>query len=762
VNLARRFGSILGSMRRALFVLVLVVILPLIAVQTGIYWSWLRSQQAEEEIANLEMARAVAMAFQAFVRDMQRQELAIGTALVELTFPSPDHAGRFIAHSTGEYDAAYVWHLADSQGKITLSTDSAAVGTSVAHRDYFARIREGADWTVSELLEDQMTKKPMFVVARRIGEGQDLRGVMLAKIDPAGLGSLALDMERPEDGAFAIFDGSGALIYRWPDAGARRVGWRGDDPLLEGVLGDGQEMTGIIESQIDGQQRIAARVPVRDIGWVAGASRPVATALASVYRGLWLVAGLNLAVLGLSALLAATVGSRIIRRLSQLQLHAEALGRGDLSRQIHLHGIRELEELGAAFNRMGADLREARAEQQQANAFLEQRVQQRTAELAAAVRRLESEIRQRVQSEQRYRSLVVATTQIVWTTSATGEVTGDLPMWRDFTGQSEDQIQGWGWIDAVHPDDREKTAQAWDRSLQSRSLYETEYRLRCRDGEYRDVAVRGVPVLEVDGSIREWVGTCTDITDRKRAEAEIARYRENLEELVAQRTEELARSNRELEQFAYVASHDLQEPLRVVASYTQLLEGQYKGRLGEEADEFLHYIVDGVQRMQQLISDLLSFSRVGNRGKPLRPTDTGVVVERVLANLQKAIEETGAAVTHDPLPTVQADETQLVQLFQNLIGNAIKFRGQQPPRIHVSAEAQDRRWCFSVRDNGIGIEPQYWEQIFAIFQRLHTRKKYPGTGIGLAICKKIVERHGGRIWLESRKGEGTTFFFTIG
>jgi signal transduction histidine kinase len=248
---------------------------------------------------------------------------------------------------------------------------------------------------------------------------------------------------------------------------------------------------------------------------------------------------------------------------------------------------------------------------------------------------------------------------------------------------------------------------------------------------------------------------------RKRAEVAVRQARDGLEVRVKERTAELARSNADLERFAYVASHDLQEPLRMVRSYVDLLARRYAGRLDADADEFIRFAVDGAVRMQQLINDLLAYSRVGTRGKEFCPVSCDAVLGRVLRNLGPAIAESQAEVTAEPLPTVSADETQLVQLFQNLVANALKFRGQAPPRVHVGVQERDGEWAFSVRDNGIGIAPADTGRIFQLFQRLHTREEYPGTGIGLAVCQRIVERHGGRIWVESQPGQGSTFLFTL-
>ncbi len=532
--------------------------------------------------------------------------------------------------------------------------------------------------------------------------------------------------------------------------------------------------------------------------------------------------------------------------------------------------------------------------------------------------------REAVHAQERFRSLVTASAQAVWVTRPDGAVVEDSPSWHAFTGQSYEQWKGSGWLDAIHPEDRDLAKRAWAEALASQRAYEVEYRLRRPDGRYSTTLARGVPVRNADGSVREWVGVNFDVTAQREAEAaarnlqaeQSARRHEALradvsaalaqqgpeapalqnaceavvrhlgvasaqiwlldpeapelylgaragrhphaegaqarvslgqhmigriaqerrpyttheprhspgavdlepapgqemvsfagyplalgkqlvgvfavsgakplsrensevlsavadiitqgverrraEETLRLRAEELARSNEELQQFAYVASHDLQEPLRMVASYTQLLARRYRGRLDADADEFIAYAVEGVTRMQRLIQDLLTYSRVGTRGRELKPCEAAPVVRRVVENLQTMLDETKGEVKVGPLPAVLADEFQLTQLFQNLLANALKFHGHVPPQVEVAAEPQGRdAWRFTVRDNGLGIDPQYFDRIFIIFQRLHGREEYPGTGIGLAICKKIVERHGGRIGVESRPGEGSTFWFTL-
>jgi signal transduction histidine kinase len=299
---------------------------------------------------------------------------------------------------------------------------------------------------------------------------------------------------------------------------------------------------------------------------------------------------------------------------------------------------------------------------------------------------------------------------------------------------------------------------------------EERVQLLRRDEEFQ-ASLRGSMFIVIVGSLLGFAAVALaavainrSLRERSRLNADLrqslAENRAMLDQLRATGAE-LTRSNQELEQFAYIASHDLQEPLRKVSSFAQLLASQYQGKLDAEADEFISYMVDGAHRMQALIQNLLAYSRLGRKGRPFTLVDGNAVLNQALVNLQGAIDDSGAVVTSDPLPSVLADEVQLVQLFQNLIGNAIKFCGPGKPLVQIRAEATDSTWTFFVRDHGIGIEPQFAERIFIIFQRLHSREEYAGTGIGLAFCKKIVERHGGRIWLESKPGAGATFCFTL-
>ncbi len=316
------------------------------------------------------------------------------------------------------------------------------------------------------------------------------------------------------------------------------------------------------------------------------------------------------------------------------------------------------------------------------------------------------------------------------------------PSITNMIGLKADDLLGSSFYSLINPDDVESFKKGFAKVINGEKN-RIECRLLTKSGGLIWIETLANPILSNDGELQDIIFTCRNINQRKKAE------------------EELARSNAELQQFAYIASHDLQEPLRMVASYVQLLQRRYKGKLDDDADTYIKYAVDGATRMKNLINDLLTYSRVGTHGKPLEQLPLQETMHRVLNNLTVIIDERQAEVTHCTLPVIMGDSTQMDQLFQNIINNAIKFC-QDTPKIHIDAVKEDNNmWRISIKDNGIGIEQQYAERIFVMFQRLHTQQEYSGTGIGLAVCKKIVERHGGRIWIESEKDKGTTFFFTL-
>jgi PAS domain S-box-containing protein len=387
----------------------------------------------------------------------------------------------------------------------------------------------------------------------------------------------------------------------------------------------------------------------------------------------------------------------------------------------------------------------------------------KTAELQAEVgrrRAIEHNLRA---SEGRFRTLAESLPQIVFTTTPDGRLDYCNARWYDYTGLDFTRTRNHGWMAAVHPDDRDVASAAWAEAAASGRLYETEYRLRRKDGVDRWHLARALPIRNDQGRIDLWIGSITDIDDARR-------YTENLERTVRTRTELLERSNRDLEQFAYVASHDLQEPLRKIQAFSDRLARRNRDQISTDGVESLDRILASASRMRSLINDLLSFSRVTTKSLPFTEVNLDVVAREVLVDLEERIAEAHATVDLGDLPTLQADPLQIRQLLQNLLGNALKFRKPgEPARVEVAArllgpsdgptgKVSPGGWCeLAVTDHGIGFEPEYADRIFQVFQRLHGRGQFEGTGVGLAISKKIVERHGGTIEAQGRPGDGATF-----
>ena len=616
-------------MRGLLFLLIGMATAPLVALVVALHIDGYYERFADSEAANLVVGRAIALAFGEYVRDVTRQEAAIGSALTGPQAPRAEEATKYLAANVALLQAISGCHWTNPRGEVVASSDARGLGLKVGGTPWFQAALGGANMAVSDLLEDPATGRLTFVIARGTRDEKGvLAGVAFAVIDASMLGLLSLNVEQETGGTFSLFDRQGTVVYTNPEItlSLEERRWLDKDPMI-GVALAGRETSGTFIFPPTGEKRIGGRVPLREFGWIVGTSRPITDVSAPLFHTLLIDLGVMGAVVAGSALLSGLIARRITRPAGRLREEALAIGAGNLDRRVDVRGVTELAELGDAFNHMAAGLKAAREDREKAQAALQEvnaHLEQRTAELETSNRQLQEEI-----------------------------------------------------------------------------------------------------------------------AERKRV------------------AEDLARSNKDLEQFAYVASHDLQEPLRIVSGYLQLIERRYKGKLAAEADEFIHFAVDGAARMQSLIQDLLAYSHVGTQGRRFGPTDCEKVFERAVGNLGRAVADSGATVTHDPLPTILADATQLVQVFQNLIGNAIKFHGAEPPRIHVAARSQDSQWLFSVRDNGIGVEPQYAERIFILFQRLHARDKYAGTGIGLSVCQRIIERHGGRIWVESKPGEGSTFHFTL-
>ena len=386
-------------------------------------------------------------------------------------------------------------------------------------------------------------------------------------------------------------------------------------------------------------------------------------------------------------------------------------------------------------------------------AHLEELVGQRTAELESANARLKTEIAERRRAEDQLRlqfSVLQSADNGLAITGRDGVIQWVNAAFTRLTGYTAAEAVGQNprVLKSGHQSP-EFFKDLWQTILSGR-VWHGELVNKRKDGSLYPEEMTITPVADADGKITHFVAVKQDITARKQAEAAMQKT-----------AADLARSNLDLEQFAYVASHDLQEPLRAVGGYVKLLQHRFPEKLDAKAHEYVAGAADGAERMQRLIADLLAFSRVGTRGGAFAPADLNALLRDALNNLQISVKESGAKITSDPLPSLPVDATQIRQLFQNLIGNAIKFRSERAPEIHIGARREKERWLFWVRDNGIGIEPQYAGRIFQIFQRLHSRKHYPGTGIGLAICKKIVERHGGEIRVESEPGRGSTFYFSI-
>lgn len=392
-------------------------------------------------------------------------------------------------------------------------------------------------------------------------------------------------------------------------------------------------------------------------------------------------------------------------------------------------------------------------------------------------------------AKEEYRVMAETVPYGVWKTDAKGKPTYASPVFLELLDMVLSDLKESGWINKLPPEDVEPVIRKWAEHAKTGEMMDTEHRIKGVDKEYHTILERGLPVMDDKGNIISWVGINLDITERKQIEEKLENALEKSEEEVKnvllklaeankalqleirnhlkskdklkQKVNELKIANNEIQQFTYITSHDLQEPLRTMASYAQLIERRYKGKLDKDADEFIEYMVDGAKRMKDMIQGLLEYSRTGTE-ETMREFSADASLNSALLSLQFAIKECNAEIIRDKLPVINAYESQITRVFLNLIANALKFHKEGiMPKIHISAEKNDDEHVFSVSDNGIGLEEQYSDKIFQVFKRLHAIGEYQGAGIGLAIVKRIIDRHGGRIWVKSELGKGSTFYFTI-
>ena len=593
----------------------------------------------------------------------------------------------------------------------------------------FEKVRSTLQPHFSDVFKDSHSgQDAILLVVPVVASGAEFKGVV------AGISTLSylfsdatysdvLEITAGDEGFAYLVDGNGRVIYHR------------DSSQLGRDLSDTTPVMRVRQSEADavitrdsaGEKVISGFAPVPGTSWGVITQEEWSNVVGPTQTyDMGLVALMALGGV-LSGIFIFFAIGRVLKPIKDLTQGAQRIAGGDFGHTIVAKTGDEVQALAQQFNTMAQELKESYS-------GLERKVEERTEELR------QSEERYRAMFEQSRDAIFIAQDGIVVDTNQAALDLFGFTRQEAFGSKVGDRY--------ADPADRGRFGEEIARTG---SIMDFEVKMLKRDGTVMDCLLTASIQPDLDGTgVRRIQGVVRDITEHKLAEDALRQY-----------AEDLARSNSDLQQFAYVASHDLQEPLRMVSSYTQLLASRYKDRLDADADEFIGYAVDGATRMQTLINDLLAYSRLGTPEESFEAVDCNGLLDQVVADLRPNIEESGAEISYANLPTLKADRSQLAQVFQNLIGNAIKFRGEEPPRIQVYADELGAEWLLSVSDNGIGMEPEYADRIFVIFQRLVTRDQYPGTGIGLAICKKIVENHGGRIWFESQPGKGTTFFFLM-
>jgi PAS domain S-box-containing protein len=668
----------------------------------------------------------------------------------------PPAANRLLSDVLGRSPSYLTIGLAAPGGRLAASGVPVAGAIDYSDRYWFKRAQATRDFAVGEYVVSRATGKPSITVSLPVAAAPDSPPpVLYTALSVSALQRAIAWTHIPPGNVLIVVDRNGVQLARHPGF-ETWVGHKSNSFLL--LLERKRGFAGFIDTTgVDDVRRLYHFVPVRGtedgifVGIGLSKTGALAESHAAFRRNLfWLGVATTLALL-FAWFLAELSMLAPVRRLAAV---SRRLAAGDLAARAGLQGgAREVRQLARDFDDMAVAL-------QQHREHLEDLVRQRTEALTDANKRLAMEIEERQALEddlersnrklEQMAAIVTYSNDAIFSETLDGTVTSWNAAAERMYGYPAGEIVGRNVATLMDEDRAAEVKGLLERIARGEHIEHHETRRRRKDGAIIDVSLTLSPIKDAKGDVVAVSAIARDITERKRAEERLRQVKEDLE-----------RSNRELEMFAYVASHDLQEPLRKIKSFTDLLAMRYRGHIDERADKYIAYIVDGAERMQGLIADLLTYSRVGRAEIALAPGPLDDVLDRVLRDLETTLLTAGATVTRDPLPTLPVNAQQIGLVLQNLIANGVKFRATEPPRVHIAARLNGAEWTFSVRDNGIGIDPKYFPQLFQIFHRLHGRHEYPGTGIGLAVCKKIVERHGGRIWVESTPGAGCAFLFTL-
>jgi PAS domain S-box-containing protein len=636
-----------------------------------------------------------------------------------------EHNLKFALESIKEFDTI---HFIDLTGHIVISTVDNIAVTDMSDREYFKEALKGNEF-ITDVLFGRGTHRFIIVFSSPVFDyNNNVIGTIIGSVNLGSIDKIIEDIETLPGKDIYIVDSEGYMITESKFL---------DELIKKGMVEETSRMNIQINSELykkaingniqtnsyydyRGEEVFGTYRWTNNGKWLIISEIDKSELMKGLHHQLFSVIASLVLILALSIFIALRFTKRIEGPINHLIKSSTVIQGGNYKHRVDQDvvsaGPEELVILCNAFNEMSATI--------------------------------DSHMITVQESEQKYKALMDHNPDMVFSLDDEGKIQEINSVVTRILGYETDEVIGQHFTPFIEPEDLEKTIKYFGQAIRG-IANNFEILLMAKDKNPLLFSITLFPII-TNKEIKGVYGIGKDITQVKLAEATLIEYSKKLEQ-----------SNKDLQQFAYIASHDLQEPLRMVTSYLQLLEKRYKTSLDQDAHEFIDFAVDGAKRMQKLIRDLLNYSRINTQGNEFKAVDSQEIFEQVLDNLEFKIKEKDVEISSDPLPVVHGDETQLIQLLQNLIANSIKFNDKKKCSIHISAEKRALNWIFSVRDNGIGIPKQYEERIFTIFQRLHTRDEYEGTGIGLAICKRIVERHGGTIWFESREGEGSTFNFTV-